>query len=123
MARVTGIGGVFFRSAAASDLQEWYEKHLGLTPDADGYIVLRWGSENGSTVWAPFDGEADYFGGQGSQFMVNYRVDDLDGLVESLRRDGVRVADERFEDSNGKFAHCWDLEGNKVELWEPAPGS
>ena len=121
MAGVTGIGGVFFRSEDPKRLQEWYVDHLGLAPDHDGYVVIRWGSE-GSTVWAAFDGDAEYYGGPSSSFMINYRVDDLDGLLVRLEAAGVRISDERFDDENGRFAHCWDPEGNKVELWEPAPG-
>jgi predicted enzyme related to lactoylglutathione lyase len=67
-------------------------------------------------------GDADYFGGPDAGWMINYRVDDLDGLVEKLQAAGVPVAEKRFEDANGRFAHCWDPEGNKVELWEPAEG-
>lgn len=123
MARVTGIGGVFLRSKNAKSLQAWYVENLGLEPDPDGYVILNWGGDNaGSTVWAPFDGDADYFGGRDADWMINYRVDDLDGLVEKLKAAGVPVADERFEDFNGRFAHCWDPEGNKIELWEPAQG-
>ena len=123
MARVTGIGGVFLRSKDSKALQDWYVRNLGLEPDEDGYVILSWGGDNsGSTVWAAFDGDADYFGGPDAGWMINYRVDDLDGLVEKLQAAGVPVAEKRFEDANGRFAHCWDPEGNKVELWEPAEG-
>ncbi len=123
MARITGIGGVFIRSDNPVDLQRWYVDHFGLEADIDGYIILKWGAENeGSTVWSPFQSGAEYFGGPNAHYMINYRVDDLDQLVGDLIRAGVRVSEERFEDGNGKFAHCWDPEGNKIELWEPAEG-
>ena len=123
MARVTGVGGVFLRSKDAKALQDWYVDNLGLEPDADGYVILNWGSSHsGSTVWSAFDGDAEYFGGPEARWMINYRVDDLDGLVEKLKAAGVQVADKRFDDVNGRFAHCWDPEGNKIELWEPAEG-
>ncbi len=124
MAKVTGIGGVFFRSPDAQRLQRWYVDNLGLEPDADGYIVLRWGVGNeGSTVWTAFDENTeDHFGGSDSDLMINYRVDDLDALVDELSSKGIEVDSTRFEDENGRFAHCWDLDGNKVQLWEPAEG-
>ncbi len=121
MGRVTGVGGVFFRSEDPRALQEWYVTHLGLSTDSDGYNVFRWSDDGGSTVWAPFPADTDYMP-PAKQWMVNYRVDDLDDLLRSLRAAGVRVEDETMEDENGKFGWCWDLEGNKVELWEPAPG-
>lgn len=123
MARVTGIGGVFIRSDNPKKLQEWYVRHLGLEVDRDGYVILRWGQDNqGSTVWSPFKTGAEYFGSPNAQHMINYRVDDLDELTEALSAAGVEVEPERYEDGNGRFAHCWDPEGNKIELWEPASG-
>ena len=124
MAKVTGIGGIFFRAADPAALQRWYVENLGLEPDGEGYIVIRWGegaeAASGSTVWAPFPDDTDYMGP--NRWMVNYRVDDLDGLVSLLRSRGVSVEDEQIEDDNGRFAWCLDPEGNRVELWEPRPG-
>ncbi|MDH3463616.1 MAG: VOC family protein [Acidimicrobiia bacterium] len=123
MAKVTGIGGVFIRSDNPKRLQAWYVEHLGLEADRDGYIILQWGRANeGTTVWSPFKTDAEYFGGPGAHFMINYRVDDLDEMVTKLVAAGVEVGADRFEDGNGRFAHCWDPEGNKIELWEPSPG-
>jgi predicted enzyme related to lactoylglutathione lyase len=124
MAMVTGIGGVFFRSEDPSALQDWYVEHLGLPVDDEGYVVLWWGGEvEGSTVWAAFPADTSSFEWpRDQQWMVNYRVDDLDGMLAKLRADGVDVDDDTFEDSNGRFGHCWDPEGNRVQLWQPRPG-
>ena len=124
MARVTGIGGVFFKAENPKELQAWYVEKLGLGPGEDGYVVIQWGGEGdrGSTVWSPFPSDTDYMGPVENHWMVNYRVDDLDGLLAKLRSEGGPVEDETMEAFNGKFAWCWDPEGNKVELWEPAPG-
>ncbi len=123
MAKVTGIGGVFFRSPDPAALQAWYVEHLGLDSSTDGYVVMTWGGEvRGSTVWAPFPVDTDYFGSDDRQWMVNYRVDDLDAVLTRLRAGGVRVDDEVHEDENGRFGWCWDLDGNRLELWEPGPG-
>jgi catechol 2,3-dioxygenase-like lactoylglutathione lyase family enzyme len=123
MAKVTGIGGVFFRSRDPKALQDWYVEHLGLSPDHDGYVVIEWGGDQeGSTVWAPFAEGDSYFGSDDAQWMVNYRVDDLEGLLARLGSEGVRVEAETTKDDNGVFGWCWDLEGNKVELWQPTPG-
>jgi predicted enzyme related to lactoylglutathione lyase len=123
MARVTGIGGVFFKAGDPRALQDWYVEHLGMEPDQDGYMVIWWGGdEKGSTVWAPFKNDTDYMGPDQNRWMINYRVDDLDGLLDRLRSNGIRVEDETMEDENGRFGWCWDPEGNKVELWQPNPG-
>jgi predicted enzyme related to lactoylglutathione lyase len=124
MARVTGIGGVFFRCADPVALTEWYSEHLGLPVDDDGYVVLRWGDEvKGSTVWGPFPEDTKAFQWpQGRQWMINYRVDDLEGMLAQLRRAGVPTDDDTFEDSNGRFGHCWDPAGNRIQLWQPNPG-
>lgn len=125
MAGVTGIGGVFFKCADPAALTAWYAEHLGLPVDDDGYVVLRWGGDHaGSTVWGPFPQDTTTFGWPaGRQWVINYRVDDLDALLERLRAADVDVSDEMFDDdSNGRFAHCWDPEGNLVQLWQPRPG-
>lgn len=121
MARVTGIGGVFFKSEDPQALQAWYVEHLGLSPENTGFVVMSWGEAGGTTIWAPFPADTDYFG-SANQWMVNYRIDDLDELLAKLRDEGVRVDDGTMEDENGKFGWCWDLEGNRIELWEPPPG-
>ena len=124
MAKVTGIGGVFFKAKDPDRLRDWYVEHLGLPIDADGYVVLRWGGEvAGSTVWGPFPSETTAFDWPADrQWMANYRVDDLDQLLDQLRAAGVETSDGTFSDLNGRFGHCWDPEGNRIQLWEPNPG-
>ena len=124
MARATGIGGVFFRSKDPEGLKAWYVEHLGLEPDDQGYVVIQWGGDHaGSTVWAPFDEDTEYFGDVEQASMINYRVDDLDGLLTSLQGKGVTV-DDRVEEMKGlgRFGWAVDPEGNRFELWEPAEG-
>lgn len=124
MAKVTGIGGIFFRARDPRLLTDWYVEHLGLPVDDEGFVVLRWGDDvRGSTVWAPFPADTDAFEWPAQrQWMVNYRVDDLDGVLDQLRTNGVETSDETFEDPNGRFGHCWDPEGNRIQLWQPRPG-
>lgn len=124
MAKVTGIGGVFFKTEDPESLTAWYAEHLGLPVDDEGYVVLWWGGENrGSTVWGPFPRDTDSFEWPSDkQWMINYRVDDLAGMLAQLRGAGVETSDDTFEDMNGRFGHCWDPEGNRIQLWEPKPG-
>ncbi len=121
MAKVTGIGGFFFRSDDPEQLAAWYRTHLGIGEAPWGL----WEQEAGTTVFAPFSRSTDYFGRDSQQFMLNLRVSDLDGLVETLARAGI-TAERRAEwDSpeTGRFARIHDPEGNPIELWEPAtPG-
>ena len=123
MARVTGIGGVFFKSEDPVKLRKWYEEKLGIQSDEYGKTFL-WNSVNpphvGSTVWAPFKQQTTYFEPSQKQFMINFRVDDLPVLVEELSAKGVSILAPIMEESYGKFAHILDPEGNKIELWEPA---
>ena len=122
MARVTGIGGVFFRAADPAATVAWYREHLGIEPEDDyPCAVIAW-SGGETTVWAPFDAGTEYFGPSGQEHMVNYRVDDLDGMVEQLRAAGIEVLDEREDADNGRFAWAVDLDGRRFELWQPAPG-
>ena len=124
MPKVTGIGGVFFKTDDPESLTAWYAEHLGLPVDDEGYVVLWWGGENrGSTVWGPFPRNTTSFEWpSGKQWMINYRVDDLAGMLAKLRAAGVETSDDTFEDINGRFGHCWDPEGNRIQLWEPKPG-
>lgn len=124
MAKVTGIGGVFFKSEDPDALTRWYSRHLGLPVDDEGYVVLWWGMEKrGSTVWGPFPQDTTSFEWPSDkQWMINYRVDDLEEMLAQLRDAGVEVAHDTFEDMNGRFGHCWDPEGNRIQLWEPKPG-
>lgn len=124
--RVRGIGGVFVRSSDPRALGAWYRTHLGIEQDeAPGMHVFRWtdgsGGE-GSTTWALFPEDTDYFGDPANQVMVNFRVDDLDAVLTALRDEGVAVEDEISEHEYGRFGWITDPEGNRVELWEPAPG-
>jgi predicted enzyme related to lactoylglutathione lyase len=116
---VTGIGGVFFRARDPEALRTWYRDRLGVPVTEDGHAVFEW-REPGATVWAIFDDDTTYFGEVGSQFMLNFRVRDLDALLERLRGEGVEIVDASAEDENGRFAWIVDPEGNRVELWEPA---
>ncbi len=130
MKRVTGIGGVFFKSERSEQLYEWYEKHLGIRRDPHGQgASFEWrelqaadGSEPGPkalTAWAIFPHTTKYFGPGPAPFMVNYRVDDLDALLAELKSAGVAI-DPRREDSDyGRFAWITDPDGNRIELWEP----
>ena len=128
MERVTGIGGVFFKANDRAALLAWYREHLGLRslPDDDA-VVLRWRDADqperlGSTTWALFDAETTYFDPSRSPFMVNYRVRDLDAMLDQLRSAGVQV-DDRIEDAGfGRFGWAMDPEGNRFELWEPPEG-
>jgi len=121
--RVRAIGGVFFRSKDSKASLEWYARHLGLGVDTYGSNFV-WRKEDapeqlGYTIWSPFKHETDYFGDNDQQFMINYRVDDLEALVETLRAEGVEIVDEIQVESYGKFVHIVDNEGRRVELWEP----
>jgi predicted enzyme related to lactoylglutathione lyase len=123
--RVTGIGGVFFKSPDASRLSAWYEKHLGLVPN-QGCVIFKWRERdtdaNGSTVWSIFPGNTKYFDPSPNPFMVNYRVENLDALLETLKAEGVTVAPERENSEYGRFGWIIDPDGNRIELWEPPKG-
>lgn len=124
MRRVTGIGGIFFKAADASGLAAWYRKHLGIEIDENGSATFTWRQADGSpgmTVWAAFPKDTDYFGKSGADFMVNYRVEDLDALLAALRSEGVTVDDKIEEYSYGRFGWITDPDGTRVELWEPTP--
>jgi len=124
MARVTGIGGVFFKARGDQKaLASWYAKHLGIPLEAWGGAVLRWpddkAEDKGVTAWHVAAGDSTWFAPSEASFMINYRVDDLDALVAQLRADGVAIHKGPEADENGKFAWIIDPDGNKVELWEP----
>lgn len=123
-AKVTGIGGVFFLSrGSGKELAAWYEKHLGLTPESFGAVVLQWeedkAEDNGLTVWHAADKDSDWFSPSDSSFMINYRVDDLEKMIEQLTEDGVEIQQGPEYHENGIFAWIMDPDGNKIELWEP----
>jgi len=124
MPRVTGIGGVFFKTKDVDSLKNWYVKHLGIVLDQHGYIAFRWREKDdpekvGYTLWGPFPEDTKYFEPSSSPFMINLRVDDLHGMLNQLREAGIDV-DDRVEDSEyGKFGWFLDPEGTRIELWEP----
>jgi predicted enzyme related to lactoylglutathione lyase len=118
--RATGIGGVFVRSARPERLRSWYAEHLGIELEEWGGSVLR--AEGGQTlVWAIFAGDTDYFGAREQQVMVNYRVADLDAMLDQLRDAGVE-AEGPMEHENGRFGWAVDCDGNRFELWQPVAG-
>lgn len=124
MAKVTGIGGVFFKSRNDHKaLAAWYQKHLGLTLESFGGAVLSWpedkAEDGGLTVWSVAGKESQWFSPSDSSFMINYRVDNLTELIAQLRAEGVEVVGGPESHENGKFAWIMDPDGNKVELWEP----
>ncbi len=120
MARVTGIGGIFFRCKDSDAQRNWYQSHLGLNTDEYGTTFEWRQSENpeikGFSQWSPFKQDTDYFEGE---FMINYRVDNLDEMLAELKAKGVELVGEVMVESYGKFAHIRDPEGHRVELWEP----
>ena len=125
MKRVTGIGGIFFKAADPQALAAWYRDHLGLDVADWNGAVFRWGgagSEAGATIWSPFAADTDYMSPGRASFMVNFRVADLDALLDALRREGCHVSDDTQVSEQGKFGWVIDPEGNKVELWEPPAG-
>ena len=120
MGKVTGIGGVFFKADDPEALYQWYEKHLGIKRQ-HGYVAFEWRDDpdkEACTAWSIFKKQSDYFSPGVSPMMINYRVDDLDGLIATMSAEGVAI--EKREDSDyGRFAWVMDPEGNKIELWEP----
>jgi predicted enzyme related to lactoylglutathione lyase len=122
MKKVTGIGGVFFKTKDPKATREWYAKNLGV--DAGEYgASFEWkhadGSRDGLTQWNPFKDTTAYFGPGKQDHMINYIVEDLDQLVQELTTNGVTIVDAVQDSDYGKFVHILDLEGNQVELWEP----
>lgn len=121
--RVTGIGGIFFKCKDPKALRDWYKTHLGLKTNEYG-SVFEWrqatdSSQKGFSQWSPFSEKTTYFEPSTKEFMINYRVADLDALVVALKNEGVTVTDTVETYDYGKFAHIMDMEGNKIELWEP----
>lgn len=118
---MTGIGGVFFKSKNPKELVAWYGKHLGLKTDQYG-STFWWKDADGndcSTQWSPFTDDTQYFHPSEKPFMQNFRVNDLDALLENLRREGVAIVGTPESYDYGKFAWIVDPEGNKIELWQP----
>lgn len=122
MKKVTGIGGIFFKCNDPKQMKDWYQKHLGLNTNEYG-ATFEWYEEpdsakKASTTWSPFAETTKYFEPSTKDFMINYRVADLEALVEELRKEGVTIVDEIKSYDYGKFVHIIDPEGNKIELWE-----
>ena len=119
--RVTGLGGVFFKTKDPDGIKEWYKTHLGLNTDQYG-CTFWWKDKDGkdcSTQWSPFKEDTKYFEPSEKQFMMNFRVENLVELLEALKAEGVEVIGEIQEFDYGKFGYVMDPEGNKLELWEP----
>ena len=128
MKRVTGIGGVFFKTEDPKKLKEWYGKHLGLPVDEWG-VSFKWididhpdAKEPAVTAWSPFKSDTDYFQPSQKPYMFNYRVENLVELLKVLKEEGVQIVGEMQEFSYGKFGWIMDPDGNKIELWEPIDG-
>ncbi len=121
--RVTSIGGIFFKCKNPKELKEWYQKHLGINTNQYG-AVFEWyqgadSTQKGFTQWSPFGEKTKYFEPSTKDYMINYRVANLEALVVELRKEGVTISDSIEVAEYGKFVHIMDLEGNKLELWEP----
>lgn len=123
MRRVTGIGGVFFKSKDPKALGDWYRTHLGMDVSEWGGLAFQWAddrlNDGGSTVWSVFTADTDHFAPSPAGFMINYRVEDLHGLLATLREEGCDVVEKTDESEYGKFGWVIDPDGNKLELWEP----
>ncbi|MDD4968945.1 MAG: VOC family protein [Paludibacter sp.] len=123
MKKVTGIGGIFFKCKDPKKMREWYKTNLGLQTNQYG-AVFEWhqgadSTKKGFTQWSPFNEKTKYFEPSTKDFMINYRVENLESLVAGLKKNGVIVVDTIETVDYGKFVHILDVEGNKLELWEP----
>lgn len=123
MKKVTGIGGIFFKCKDPEKVKQWYKTHLGFNTDQYG-VKFEWEqgqdpAKKGYTLWSPFSEKTKYFDPSTKDFMINYRVENLEALVEELNKEGVTVLDKIETYEYGKFVHILDVEGNKIELWEP----
>ncbi len=123
MKRVTGIGGIFFKTKDPKSTKEWYAKHLGFNTDEWGAAFITRKvedpSKNAYLQWSPFSSQTDYFEPSQKEFMINYRVENIEKLVILLKNEGVTICDEITSYDYGKFVHIMDEDGNKIELWEP----
>jgi predicted enzyme related to lactoylglutathione lyase len=123
MKKVTGIGGIFFKCKDPEKVREWYHTHLGFNTDKYGTSFEWRQAENpdakGFSQWSPFEEDTTYFEPSKKEFMINFRVADIENLVAALKASGVTVLDEIESFEYGKFVHILDEEQNKIELWEP----
>jgi predicted enzyme related to lactoylglutathione lyase len=121
--KVTGIGGIFFKCRDPKKMKEWYNNNLGFNTDNYGTVFEWWqgadSTKKGFTQWSPFNEKTKYFEPSTKDFMINYRVDNIETLVEELKKNGVTITDTIATYDYGKFVHIMDIEGNKLELWEP----
>jgi predicted enzyme related to lactoylglutathione lyase len=121
--KVTGIGGIFFKCNNPEEMKDWYSKNLGLVKDEYGsvfeFIESDKPQEKAYAVWSPFPKDTDYFKPSEKEFMINYRVENIEDLVLELNANGVTIVDKIESFEYGKFVHILDPEGNKIELWEP----
>jgi len=123
MKKVTGIGGIFFKCKDPNKMREWYNTNLGLNTNEYG-AVFEWrqgadSTKMGFSQWSPFAEKTKYFEPSTKDFMINYRVENLEALIEELKKNGVTLVDTIQKVEYGKFVHIMDIEGNKIELWEP----
>lgn len=119
--RVTGIGGVFFKTKDPDAIKDWYKNHLGLDTNPYG-CTFWWKDAEGNectTQWSPFKESTEYFKPSEKEFMMNYRVENLEELLAALKEEGVTIVGEMETYEYGKFGWIMDPEGNKIELWEP----
>ena len=121
--KVTGIGGIFFKCKDPKKMREWYKTNLGLKTNEYG-TVFEWrqatdSTKEGYSQWSPFSEKTKYFAPSTKEFMINYRVADMNRLLKQLKKDGVTITDSVESVEYGKFVHIMDIEGNKIELWEP----
>lgn len=123
MKKVTGIGGIFFKCENPQKMKDWYHEHLGLVTDEYGSLFEFRDADDpqrkNHLQWSPFSGDTEYFKPSQKDYMINYRVADLEALLTELKKEGVEIIGEMQSFEYGKFAHVMDPEGNKIELWEP----
>ncbi|MCB9033283.1 MAG: VOC family protein [Chitinophagales bacterium] len=122
MKKVTGIGGIFFKCNDSKAVKDWYKEHLGFNTDDYGASFQFIDADKKTKAilqWSPFAKDTKYFQPSEKEFMINYRVENIEALVEELKANGVTVLDEIASYDYGKFVHILDLENNKIELWEP----
>lgn len=119
MQHVTGIGGLFFRAKNPTAMGQWYKENLGIDLVPADYSQKPWLQAAGRTVFAPFPNDSEYFGNADKNWMINFRVRDLDAMVEQLRAAKIDVSVDPKIYPNDRFARVHDPEGNPIELWEP----
>jgi len=123
MAKVTGIGGVFFKTQNPKELAEWYKQYLGLDLESWGGAILRWpndqATDKGTTVWSVASNDTKWFSPSESSFMINYRIDNMEEMLTQLKTGNITIVKGPEYHENGIFTWIMDPAGNKLELWEP----